>query len=133
MLNKTDNTMAKFRILVVDDEENMLQMLKTFFTEKEYTCFTASNGADALALLDEEQVDVVITDMKMPGMDGLELLKKIKEQYEKISAVIMTGFSEEYTTTEALNMGADGYITKPFRNKELLLILKRIQQLNQYE
>jgi two-component system, NtrC family, response regulator len=133
MLNKTDNTMAKFRILVVDDEENMLQMLKTFFTEKEYTCFTASNGTDALALLDKEQVDVVITDMKMPGMDGLELLKKIKEQYEKISAVIMTGFSEEYTTTEALNMGADGYITKPFRNKELLLILKRIQQLNQYE
>jgi DNA-binding response OmpR family regulator len=125
--------MGKFRILVVDDEENMLQMLKTFFTEKEYTCFTASNGIGALELLDKEQIDVVITDMKMPGMDGLELLKKVKEKYDRISAVIMTGFSEEYTTTEALNMGADGYITKPFRNKELLLILKRIQQLNQYE
>jgi DNA-binding response OmpR family regulator len=133
MSNNTENAMGKFRILVVDDEENMLQMLKTFFTEKEYTCFTASNGLAALELLDKEQVDVVITDMKMPGMDGLELLKKIKEKYDRISAVIMTGFSEEYTTTEALNMGADGYITKPFRNKELLLILKRIQQLNQYE
>ncbi|HQO09342.1 MAG TPA: response regulator [Clostridiales bacterium] len=128
-----DKKMRKFRILVVDDEENMLLMLKTFFTEKEYTCFTARNGAEALEVLGKEEVDIVITGMKMPEMDGLELLRHIKEKYQNISAVIMTGFSEEYTTTEALNLGADGYITKPFRNKELLLILKRIQQLNQYE
>ncbi len=125
--------MNKFRILIVDDEENMLMMLKTFFTEKEYACFTAVNGKEALEILDKEEIDLVITDMKMPEMDGLELLKIIKEKYSRISAVIMTGFAEEYTTTEALNLGADGYITKPFRNKELLLILKRIQQLNQYE
>lgn len=125
--------MEKFRILVVDDEENMLQMLKTFFTEKEYSCLTAKNGVEALKILENEQIDIVITDMKMPEMDGLDLLKNIKEKHKNISAVIMTGFSEEYTTTEALNLGADGYITKPFRNKELLLILKRIQQLNQYD
>lgn len=125
--------MEKFRILVVDDEENMLQMLKTFFTEKEYSCLTAKNGVEALKILEKEQIDIVITDMKMPEMDGLDLLKNIKEKHKNISAVIMTGFSEEYTTTEALNLGADGYITKPFRNKELLLILKRIQQLNQYD
>jgi YesN/AraC family two-component response regulator len=125
--------MEKFRILVVDDEENMLQMLKTFFTEKDYSCLTAKNGVEALQILEKEQIDIVITDMKMPEMDGLDLLKNIKEKHKNISAVIMTGFSEEYTTTEALNLGADGYITKPFRNKELLLILKRIQQLNQYD
>ncbi len=125
--------MKKFRILVVDDEENMLMMLKTFFVEKEYVCFTAKDGKEALKVLNSEEVDLVITDMKMPEMDGLELLRVIKEKYSSISAVIMTGFAEEYTTTEALNLGADGYITKPFRNKELLLILKRIQQLNQYE
>jgi YesN/AraC family two-component response regulator len=125
--------MRKFKILVVDDEENMLQMLNTFFTEKEFSCFTAKNGIEALKILGKDEIDIVITDMKMPEMDGLELLKNIKEKHKNISAVIMTGFSEEYTTTEALNLGADGYITKPFRNKELLLILKRIQQLNQYE
>ncbi len=125
--------MRKFNILIVDDEDNMLQMLKTFFTEKEFCCFTAQNGIKALEILGKEDIDIVITDMKMPEMDGLELLKNIKEKHKNISAVIMTGFSEEYTTTEALNLGADGYITKPFRNKELLLILKRIQQLNQYE
>jgi len=125
--------MTKFRILVVDDEESMLLMLKTFFTEKGYDCLTASNGAKALEILEKEKIDIVITDMRMPEMDGLDLLRNIKETHKNISAVIMTGFSEEYTTTEALNLGADGYITKPFRNKELLLILKRIQQLNQYE
>jgi YesN/AraC family two-component response regulator len=97
----------------------MLMMLKTFFVEKEYACFTAKNGNEALEVLDKEEIDMVITDMKMPEMDGLELLKIIKEKYSNISAVIMTGFAEEYTTTEALNLGADGYITKPFRNKEL--------------
>lgn len=125
--------MNKFRILIVDDEENMLKMLKTFFEEKEYSCFTASNGKEALGIIENNEIDLVITDMKMPVMDGLELLRIIKEKHDSISAVIMTGFAEEYTTTEALNLGADGYITKPFRNKELLLILKRIQQLNQYE
>ncbi len=125
--------MADVKILVVDDEENMLSMLKTFFTEKGFDCYTATNGVEALKVLDDTGINIVITDMKMPEMDGLELLSIIKEKYENISAVIMTGFSEEYTTTEALNMGADGYITKPFRNRELLLILKRIQQINQYE
>ncbi|MDD3045518.1 MAG: response regulator [Candidatus Delongbacteria bacterium] len=125
--------MNKFSILIVDDEENMLKMLKTFFEEKEFKCYTAKNGREALEVIEANKVDLVITDMKMPEMDGLELLRVIKEKYNNISAVIMTGFAEEYTTTEALNLGADGYITKPFRNKELLLILKRIQQLNQYE
>ena len=125
--------MADVKILVVDDEENMLSMLKTFFVERGFECFTAVNGLQALEVLEKNPVDIVITDMKMPEMDGMELLSIIKEKYENISAVIMTGFSEEYTTTEALNLGADGYITKPFRNKELLLILKRIQQINQYE
>lgn len=125
--------MNKFSILIVDDEENMLKMLKTFFEEKEFKCYTAKNGREALVVIEANKVDLVITDMKMPEMDGLELLRVIKEKYNNISAVIMTGFAEEYTTTEALNLGADGYITKPFRNKELLLILKRIQQLNQYE
>lgn len=125
--------MNKFSILIVDDEENMLKMLKTFFEEKEFKCYTAKNGREALEVVEANKIDLVITDMKMPEMDGLELLRVIKEKYNNISAVIMTGFAEEYTTTEALNLGADGYITKPFRNKELLLILKRIQQLNQYE
>jgi len=117
-------------ILVVDDETYMTEMLQTFFEMNNYKCRTAANGFEALDILDQDVIDIVITDMKMPKMNGLELLKKVKENYINTSAVIMTGFSEEYTTSEALNSGADGYITKPFRNKELLLILRRIKQLS---
>ena len=115
--------MSNLKILIVDDEENMLNMLKNFFLINDYECETATNGLEALEVLKKDHIDIVITDMKMPKMDGMELLKIIRQKYEKISAVIMTGFAEEYTNTEALNLGAEGYITKPFRNKELLLIL----------
>jgi len=115
-------------ILVVDDEPYMTEMLQSFFEMNNYKCFTAGNGLEALEVVEKEHIDIVITDMKMPKMSGLDLLKQIKETHKHISAVIMTGFSEEYTTSEALNTGADGYITKPFRNKELLLILRRIKQ-----
>ena len=125
--------MSNLKILVVDDEENMLNMLKNFFLINEYDCKTATNGLEALKVIKEGQIDIVVTDMKMPEMDGMELLKVIREKHEDISAVIMTGFAEEYTQTEALNLGAEGYITKPFRNKELLLILDRIQELNEFE
>lgn len=120
----------QYTILVVDDESYMTEMLQSFFEMNNFKCFTAGNGEEALVVLKENKVDVVITDMKMPKMNGLDLLKNIKSKYTDTAAVIMTGFSEEYTTTEALNSGADGYITKPFRNKELLLILRRIRQLN---
>ena len=125
--------MSNLKILIVDDEENMLEMLKNFFLINDYECKTATNGLEALDILKKDQIDIVITDMKMPKMDGMELLKTIRQKYENISAVIMTGFAEEYTNTEALNLGAEGYITKPFRNKELLLILDRIQELNEFE
>ncbi|MCK4979324.1 MAG: response regulator [Candidatus Delongbacteria bacterium] len=125
--------MSNLKILLVDDEENMLDMLKNFFLINNYVCKTAINGLEALEVLKKDHIDIVITDMKMPEMDGMELLKIIRQKYEKISAVIMTGFAEEYTNTEALNLGAEGYITKPFRNKELLLILDRIQELNEFE
>ena len=123
----------KFTILVVDDEPYMTEMLQSFFEMNNYVCFTASDGIEALEVLKSEKIDIVITDMKMPNMNGLDLLKEVKGKYQGTSAVIMTGFSEEYTTSEALNSGADGYITKPFRNKELLLILRRIRQLNDDE
>jgi len=123
----------KFTILVVDDEPYMTEMLQSFFEMNNYVCFTASDGIEALEVLKTEKIDIVITDMKMPEMDGLDLLKEVKKNYQGTSAVIMTGFSEEYTTSEALNSGADGYITKPFRNKELLLILRRIRQLSENE
>ncbi|NOR45859.1 MAG: response regulator [Candidatus Delongbacteria bacterium] len=125
--------MSDLRILVVDDEENMLNMLKSFFLINEYDCKTATNGLEALEIIENNEIDIVVTDMKMPKMDGMELLKVIRKKHDDISAVIMTGFAEEYTQTEALNLGAEGYITKPFRNKELLLILDRIQELNEFE
>ena len=124
------NMENKFTILVVDDEPYMTEMLQSFFEMNNYVCFTATDGVEALEILKAEAIDIVITDIKMPKMNGLDLLKEIKGKHKGTSAVIMTGFSEEYTTSEALNSGADGYITKPFRNKELLLILRRIRQLS---
>jgi len=80
----------------------------------------------------EEQLSILVVDDEAYMTEMLQTFFEMNDNYASTSAVIMTGFSEEYTTSEALNSGADGYITKPFRNKELLLILRRIRQLSDF-
>ncbi len=106
--------MAKHTVLIVDDEENVSRLLVKVLAKKGYDAHAASNGWEALRILDQQAVDMVITDIRMPDMSGIELLKKIKETDPTVKVVMMTAFATLETAIEALKMGARDYITKPF-------------------
>ncbi len=112
-------------ILVVDDEQMMCTLLTKILSREGYQVKTADGGEAALALLEKEQFNLVISDMKMPGMDGFELLKRIKQNYPDIGVIIMTAYGDTYTVKDALLLGADEYITKPFKSYEISLVVER--------
>lgn len=115
------------RILIVDDEVQILKSLTRAFFDTDYEIFTADGGLDALDLLEREEIDLVISDMRMPLLDGYELLSKIKERYPNIIRIILSGYSEEATIFKAiLHNVAKFYILKPWSNEKLLQYISQI-------
>ena len=112
-------------ILVVDDELMMRNLLEKILSRDGYKVITAENGQDALEVLQKDKVDIVISDMKMPEMNGFELLKIIKNEYPEIGMIMMTAYGDTYTVKDALLLGADEYITKPFKSFEVSMIVER--------
>ena len=112
-------------ILIVDDEEGIRLSMQEFVTVSGFKTYTAASAEEALALLDERHVDVVITDIMLPGMDGLELTDVIKKDYN-IDVIVLTGYSGDYSYEEAISKGASDLVFKPIRFEELLLRLKRV-------
>ena len=106
-------------ILVVDDEKNYLLVLKELLAEEGYEVLTAQSGGSALTILQETDLDLVLTDMKMPGMSGLELLEKFKQKDPQLPVVMMTAFGTVEKAVEAMKKGAFDYISKPFDNETL--------------
>lgn len=113
------------RILIVDDDDTIRVLMNEFMTTLGYQCYTASGGLEALDILQSHPVDVVITDIIMPGMDGLELTQQIKEQYD-YEIIVMTGFAGEYSYEEVIHRGASDFVFKPVRYEELHLRLQRV-------
>ncbi|MBI3306897.1 MAG: response regulator [Candidatus Omnitrophica bacterium] len=101
------------KLLVVDDEEEIREFLKAFFEEREFEVITASSGKEAIEKLAQVQPQVVLLDVHMPGMDGLTVLKKIKEQHPDIKVIMVTALETQDKIEEAMRFGADNYITKP--------------------
>lgn len=117
----------KKSILFVDDELQILKALKRLFYKSEYECYFASSGKEALHLLESTTVDLVISDMRMPQMDGYETLSQIKKLYPKVLRVALSGFTENrkvYGTLE--NNVAKLYLFKPWNNEEFKGIIKRL-------
>ena len=112
-------------ILVVDDELMMRNLLEKILVRDGYNVKTAENGQDALEVLKREKIDIVISDMKMPEMNGFDLLKIIKKEYPRIGMIMMTAYGDTYTVKDALLLGADEYITKPFKSFEVSMIVER--------
>ena len=102
----------KGKVLIVDDEKDLTLTLKQFLTEENYDTFTALNGEDALKILEKEKPHLVILDIKMPGINGIEVLKIIKAKYPKTKVVILTAYDEENKTTVE-KIGSDGFLAKP--------------------
>ena len=107
-------------ILIVDDEKNYTAVLSVVLQEEGYETLTANSAAEALATLKIEDVDLVVTDMKMPGMDGLELLGRVKQQWPDIPVIMMTAHGTVDKAVEAMQKGAYTFILKPFDNERLV-------------
>lgn len=120
-------------ILIIDDEKNYLLLLETMLTEEGYAVTTQQDPQLALDYLGESEVDVVITDMKMPQISGQKVLEEVKRHHPHIPVLIMTAFGSIDGAVEAMKCGAFDYITKPFSNDELLLSVSKAGKLAQAE
>ncbi|HWP67430.1 MAG TPA: sigma-54 dependent transcriptional regulator [Candidatus Limnocylindria bacterium] len=114
------------RILLVEDEVNMARTLAKNLERAGYVVEHAAEGQAALARLAEEPFDVVITDLKMPGMDGMTLLRELSERRIAVAAIVLTGFGTIETAVEAMKLGAADYLIKDARPQEVLLTLERV-------
>ncbi len=123
--------MEGFRILVVDDEPVQREMIAEFLARAEFDVQAVSSGAEALAVIKKERVDLVITDYKMPGMSGLELVKESKEINPEVNVVILTAYGTNGTAVAAMKEGAYDYLTKPVDLDELLALIARVKERNQ--
>ncbi len=116
------------KILVIDDEKPTLSMFQMFLKVYGFTVYTAENGEQGLKIFQKENPSIVITDIKMPGMDGLEVLKKIKEISPATEVIIITGHGDVDLTIEAMNLSATDFINKPIQKKALDAALKRAEE-----
>ena len=112
-------------ILIVDDEKNYLVVLEALLSPEGYEIVTTENASDALRLVRESDLDLVITDMKMPGMSGMELLEECKKIRPELPVIMMTAYGTIEMAVEAMKKQAYDYIIKPFNNEELKLIIKK--------
>jgi DNA-binding NtrC family response regulator len=123
--------MKRRSILVVDDDESLRRITQMQLEEAGYDVLKASNGSEALVLIEEEAPALVITDLKMPGFSGLELLKKVRESNPQITVMMITAFGTVQTAVEAMKAGAYDYITKPIDYEELVLAVNRAMERHQ--
>jgi DNA-binding NtrC family response regulator len=112
-------------ILVVDDDTRMRSLLQGILERDGYSVLTARDGAEALELIHRRKVDIVISDMTIPGVDGFELLKIVKEELPHIGMIMTASSSDTYAVKDALLLGADEYVTKPFRSHEISIVVER--------
>ena len=122
-IEKSDQTP---RIMAVDDDQVILDLLKNFLSGFGYEYSVAHDGQEAIQLLQKERFDVVLTDMVMPRLDGMELLQHIRENYPRTDVIVVTGHPANFTFTSVIKAGAIDFITKPFNRDELEAKLDRV-------
>jgi two-component system response regulator (stage 0 sporulation protein F) len=125
MTDKETFAMAKRKLLIVDDQFGIRILLNEIFQKEGYQTFQAANGVQALNLVQNENPELVILDMKIPGMDGLEILKRVKKINESIKVIIMTAYGELDMIQEAIDHGAITHFSKPFDIDEIIAAVKK--------
>jgi two-component system phosphate regulon sensor histidine kinase PhoR len=121
-VSKTDNDI---RILVVDDELNIREGSQRILSRVGFDVLKASTGMEALDLLERQTIPIILLDLKMPGMDGMEVLKRIRQLDETILVIVITGFATVETAIEAMKQGAYDFIPKPFEPEQLRIVVNR--------
>jgi two-component system response regulator PilR (NtrC family) len=117
--------MKKRNVLIVDDDPDVLSMLERLLKKLDYYPFVAQNGEEAVNVIDAQKIDVVVSDLVMPEMDGMELLKRVKSRKGDIPFVMITGHPTIETAVEAIKKGAYDYLTKPFQVEEVQIKIDR--------
>ncbi|HEX9253332.1 MAG TPA: response regulator, partial [Ignavibacteriaceae bacterium] len=118
--------MKNYNILIIDDEKSQRDILYGYLTKKGYKVFTAESGSQGIKIINENLVDIVFSDFKMPEMTGLEILAKVSQINPEISFVIITAYGTVENAVNAMHLGAYDYISKPVNLDELDLLIARI-------
>lgn len=126
MEEKMGKEPSKYSILVVDDQELIRNLVVTFLSKLGHSCITAIDGVDALEKIKENKIDAVVTDLRMPNMDGITLTSKISMRYPELPVMIMTAFDEGVTAGLAITVGARDFIKKPFSLNEFAIRLHKM-------
>jgi excisionase family DNA binding protein len=122
---KPGSAMDRPRILIVDDEQTVRDLVAKTLAMADYDVDTAPDGPSALDRMRTTEYDLLITDLKMPGMDGLSVIREARRRSAELPIVIITGYSTEASAIEAINLGVSGYLTKPFRLPRVLAVAAR--------
>lgn len=131
---KQNNTQTKIRVLVVDDEEQLRDLISMILSNADYEVFSAESGKEALAILEQHHVDMIMTDIMMPDMNGAEFINKVKREMKlTVKIIAMSGNGSGSTHLNlALEMGADEVMEKPFSVVQLLETVKQVIEKNAY-
>jgi FixJ family two-component response regulator len=125
-VEKSSVTKSKPTILAVDDEPNVLKSLKRLLFDTDYKVLTAASGEEALAMFDEADIHLVISDYRMPGMNGVEFLSQVKKLYPETIRIVLSGYADVHAIVEAINDGeVYKFIAKPWNDQDLLTTLMR--------
>ena len=127
--------LKKYKILIVDDEETILELISDYLTQEGFSVETTTDPLDALEKVENGKVKIILTDIKMPKMDGITLLENIKKINGLVQVIIMTGYACLDNTVKCLEEGANDYLIKPFKNlaevKEIVTLT--VNKLNRWE
>jgi len=113
------------RLLVIDDDKSITDAMSMMFERLGYVVDVANSGREAIQKSGENFYHVALIDIRLPDMSGVELLTKLKESYPKMVKIIITGYPDLENSVQALNVGADGYVIKPFKPQELTATIKK--------
>lgn len=116
----------RINIMVVEDEESIRKFIKINLDREGYAVYEASSGEEALEIVQNEQIDIAILDVMLPGIDGFEVLKELRNKYPKMGIIMLTAKSQDTDKIMGLEYGSDDYMTKPFNPAELILRIKSL-------
>lgn len=118
----------RITVMIVDDETELLDSLQRIFARRKIRTITAESGAKALALLQQEPIDVMVLDVKMPGMDGLEVLRRVKDKHPAVQVILLSGHPSVEAALEGVRLGASEYLKKPADIDELIAAIARLHR-----
>jgi two-component system response regulator (stage 0 sporulation protein F) len=113
------------KIVVIEDDQDLQHLISLMLVREGYQVFCASNGPDGIRLNEQENPDLILLDLRMPGMDGIETLRQIRQSDEQVLVVILTGYGSPDTIREAADLNVSEYLSKPFATSDLVGIISK--------